>query len=519
MSKMYKYTSLSSAIKIIKSGKILLNKPSKFNDPFDCAFSSDKKDEKKSFELLLNYCAIKMIFELINNEKLALTKSQKKIFDIIHAEFKMMKKLLNINPYYSEIPMINGFIKSIIKVKPELKIDLNQISETFKKTINEKLDAIKDTALISCFSKRNDSILMWSHYADSHRGVCLEFEKPKQEEFAEVEYTNKRPTIKMYNLFSTYIAHDFIGKKIEAEGFKYAKDLIKPFFIKSTDWSYEEEIRCLFSTKDYEKDKISYYGENYFVNVGKIKKIYIGSKAKGPDIDEIIRLARHRRIEVVFMKESDKEFKVIPNLKYEHRKSQIEKEETISILRIIKEIEKALDKELYISAFALALNIPAICGAKAYPNFTEEEQYKKWAHEWFCQYEKSPNSANDRLPYKSADVLYDIRHEYFNHGTFNINKDYNNFKLDQFILRIESRKPFNTYVGESSITSGDGKPEIASLTINVRDFCWKLMALGEKFYHDNKALFHEKDNIIIEDYDKALDEYNEFLVLNNVNLK
>ena len=79
MSKMFKYTSLSSAIKIIKSGKVLLNKPSKFNDPFDCAFSSDKKDEKKSFELLFNYCAIKMVFELINNEKLVLTKSQKKI--------------------------------------------------------------------------------------------------------------------------------------------------------------------------------------------------------------------------------------------------------------------------------------------------------------------------------------------------------------------------------------------------------------------------------------------------------
>ena len=70
----------------------------------------------------------------------------------------------------------------------------------------------------------------------------------------------------------------------------------------------------MFSTKDYAKDKISYDGENYFVNVGKIKKLYIGSKAKGPDIDEIIKLARHRRIEVVFMKESDEEFKVIPNL-------------------------------------------------------------------------------------------------------------------------------------------------------------------------------------------------------------
>ena len=97
--------------------------------PFDCAFSSDKKDEKKSFELLFNYCAIKMVFELINNENLVLTKTQKKIFNIIQAEFKMMKKLLNVNPYYSEIPMINGFIKSIIKAKPELKIKVSRFQE------------------------------------------------------------------------------------------------------------------------------------------------------------------------------------------------------------------------------------------------------------------------------------------------------------------------------------------------------------------------------------------------------
>ena len=79
--------------------------------------------------------------------------------------------------------------------------------------------------------------------------------------------------------------------KIEAEGFKYAKDLIKPFFVKSTDWSYEEEIRCLFSTKDYEKDKISYDGENYFVNVGKIKKIFFTGVFGGLYISFVAQLA------------------------------------------------------------------------------------------------------------------------------------------------------------------------------------------------------------------------------------
>ena len=503
MSKIYKYTSLSSAIKIIKSEKIILNKPLKFNDPFDCSFSSDKKDEKKSFDLLINYCAIKVLFDLINNKKLVLTKVQKILFNVIRIELKIMKKLLKINPRYSKIPIINWYIKYVIKTKPELKIDLNQISEKFKKTINEKLDAIKDTALISCFSKRNDSILMWSHYADSHRGACLEFEEPEQEEFGEVKYTNKRPMIKMYNLFSTYIAYDFIGKTIETEEFKYAKDLIKPFFVKSKEWSYEEEIRCIFSTKDYRKNKISYDGENFFVNVGKIKKIYIGSKANSPEIDKIIKLANHRKIEVVFMKESTEKFIIIPDLNHKREESIILKEEKISILRIIKEIENLLEKDIYIPAFVLALNIPAICGAKEYADYNEEEQYKKWTFKWFSKYEKNPQNSN--FPYESPDLLFDIRKEFFNHGTFNVNKEYNEFKLEKIILRIENKNPFNLYIGNS---------KNLELTINVRDFCLKLINLGKKFYQDNINFFNEKDNIIIENYSEKIDEYIEFMRFN-----
>mgnify|MGYP002227506002 FL=1 len=32
---------------------------------------------------------------------------------------------------------------------------------------------MQDTVLVGCFSERNDSLLMWSHYADEHRGLCI----------------------------------------------------------------------------------------------------------------------------------------------------------------------------------------------------------------------------------------------------------------------------------------------------------------------------------------------------------
>ncbi len=29
---------------------------------------------------------------------------------------------------------------------------------------------------VICFSERSDSLLMWSHYADNHNGICIEFD-------------------------------------------------------------------------------------------------------------------------------------------------------------------------------------------------------------------------------------------------------------------------------------------------------------------------------------------------------
>ena len=56
----------------------------------------------------------------------------------------------------------------------------------------EAIERTKKDALATCFSKRNDSILMWSHYADSHKGVCFEFDY-ESPYFYDVLYENKIP--------------------------------------------------------------------------------------------------------------------------------------------------------------------------------------------------------------------------------------------------------------------------------------------------------------------------------------
>lgn len=47
---------------------------------------------------------------------------------------------------------------------------------------------------IVCLSAMWTHPLLWAHYADSHRGLCLAFDVDQTEEFLPVEYVDRRPT-------------------------------------------------------------------------------------------------------------------------------------------------------------------------------------------------------------------------------------------------------------------------------------------------------------------------------------
>jgi len=83
-----------------------------------------------------------------------------------------------------------------------------------------------DEAGIACFSKVRDDILMWAHYADKHRGLCLEFDGSENCNFfgeaLAVEYENFTPV------------------PLGEDSMAIMKRII---LTKSKHWSYEREYR------------------------------------------------------------------------------------------------------------------------------------------------------------------------------------------------------------------------------------------------------------------------------------
>ena len=105
---------------------------------------------------------------------------------------------------------------------------------------NSNKDAVKQRG-ICCFSESDDSLLMWSHYANKHKGVCLTFNVSKDKDIFTkhpylVEYPPKYPVFNWPRDRGT---------------FKPLRLLIST---KSKEWEYENEVRIVRNSYDV-KDK------------------------------------------------------------------------------------------------------------------------------------------------------------------------------------------------------------------------------------------------------------------------
>ncbi len=179
----YKFTNAERAIGILKNQQLWFSKPEKFNDPFDCNINL--------IDFEPNEDQIKMVI----NDKLRGNRKDKR------EEIRKNKK----NAY------------------------------RIKKQFVEQSNEMFQNSGVCCFSERKDNILLWGHYADNHKGICLKFSNEISNIAtiaAKVKYKDKYEKASFFNEKGNAVYH-----------------LI---FTKSKDWAYEKEIR-LIRILDYGK--------------------------------------------------------------------------------------------------------------------------------------------------------------------------------------------------------------------------------------------------------------------------
>ena len=112
-----------------------------------------------------------------------------------------------------------------------------QFNDPFDCSLDEQIRLTFIECGMGCFSAKNDNILMFSHYADHHRGICLGVDPMKLAETMHDASSKIRADIRPIWYFNTMPPIDFETQPALCATCKH--DV----------WSYEEEYR-LFLTRD-----------------------------------------------------------------------------------------------------------------------------------------------------------------------------------------------------------------------------------------------------------------------------
>ena len=212
----YKYLDEKGAIATVSKSAVLLKTPEEFNDPFDSTFFMDKVEYKKAFDLFINYQIFKNIYdEIIKKNKKPVR--MKFLAGIIKQDILLTASLVRKKKKYEMQQYLVAYYKFASKY---LNKNDTELKKQFKKTINDVLKKIRSITLVSCFGSSHDSVLMWSHYADKHRGACIEYEI-NDEAFQKVSYSNNLPVFRLSDIMEIIFGHNFISKEVDTSKKEY----------------------------------------------------------------------------------------------------------------------------------------------------------------------------------------------------------------------------------------------------------------------------------------------------------
>lgn len=242
-SKIYKYRSWndSNHQKVLKNFELYFSNPAEFNDPFDGQIPM------KWGEMTYQDC-----------------------FDANYKLFNSMRGNLNI----SEDKFLD-----FVKTQTDSKKFYHP--ETVK---NEDVESWNNRIGLCSFSEIPNNDLMWSHYADSHKGFCLGFDcnlllTPLLFDYLEpIDYVDQFP-ISNWNQDST-------------------TRFYKRFFTKNKKWEYEKEWRI---SKNHIEDRKKPY------NPLALKEIILGLKIDPKSREDILNIARSIKWVKVFQTKLDEE--------------------------------------------------------------------------------------------------------------------------------------------------------------------------------------------------------------------
>lgn len=166
---LFKFRAINEfSIDNLKNDTAWFSKATEFNDPYDSGLTINKE--------MVHYKKIKADFL--------------KAFSVkFNVEFEEIAKICSCLSLDDSITVLMKTLDASDSQAESIRKEVDRIkngtSDIYDKFISDISLEYQQRIFVSCFSEKDDSMLMWSHYARNHTGMCIEYD------FAALDFKNK----------------------------------------------------------------------------------------------------------------------------------------------------------------------------------------------------------------------------------------------------------------------------------------------------------------------------------------
>ena len=178
------------------------------------------------------------------------------------------KLLVNGEIYFSSPTLFNDLLDSRIIIAPVSKSD----GISYEYYIEGRLQLDHH---VLCFTTQNSSTLMWAHYADSNRGICIGInveEKDGDIILPIKDIKRENLIVRPVEYISKSHCKKIIDKSKENPNLSDENLSVDTFFRKDNCWKYEKEIRAVIKAENPKNPRTLRH-----LKEGAISEIYFGA--------------------------------------------------------------------------------------------------------------------------------------------------------------------------------------------------------------------------------------------------
>ena len=261
----FKYCTANTAKIVLTTQKVRWNSPLNFNDPFDCFFSLEPKFDLSQFVQKYQENFLDLLFQ---KEEPKLNPQN------VYAEALLAMRHEAKSASREKLKQMLGFVFGGKKESLDA-LCVNQREMWRKEIVNYRL---------FCVCEKNDNLLLWSHYADEHKGAAFQFECITE---LDVPLLVAKPVI---------YSDEAPGLATEEEWLQEALGLRAPntgadawprlVTTKAKALEHEKEWRVVTTRRPYENE--GYEDATFYPQ--EISKVFLGCRMNNPDKAKILSL-------------------------------------------------------------------------------------------------------------------------------------------------------------------------------------------------------------------------------------